>query len=136
MLTTTPAEQFEALKTGVVDQITRTFPVTDRRGGIEVRVKDVGVRDVSTADDIQGQAQARNAGRSWSVPVTGTLEFVDTATGKTVLTKPNHTLAQIPKLTRHATYIIGGAEKTVSNQWRLRPGVYVRDTQKAGEFKA
>lgn len=136
MLTTSPAEQFEALKSGVVDQITRTFPVTDRRGGIEVRVKDIGVRDAGTGDDIQGQAQARNSGRTWAVPVTGTLEFVDTATGKTVLTKPGHVLAQIPRLTRHATYIVGGAEKTVSNQWRLRPGVYVRDTQKPGEFKA
>lgn len=136
MLTTSPAEQFEALKTGVIDQITRTFPVTDRRGGIEVRVKDVGMRDVSTADDVRGQAAARNSGTTWAAPVTGTLQFVDTASGKVLLEKPNHVLVQIPKMTRHGTYIVGGAEKTVQNQWRLRPGAYVKPLQKEGEFEA
>lgn len=136
MLTTDSNSQFEDLKTSVLDQIQRTFPLADRRGSLEIRARDVRVEDSLHTDDIKGQAQARNEGKTWSVPVKGTLEVVDKATGKVLLTKSNHVLAQLPKLTRHSTYIVGGSEKTIANQWRLRPGAYVKATEREGEFEA
>lgn len=136
MLTTDANTQFEDLKTSVLDQIQRTFPIADRRGGLEIRARDVTVADNHDVDDIKGAAKARNEGKTWAVPVKGTLEVVDKTTGKVLLTKPDHTFAQLPKMTRHSTYIIGGSEKTVANQWRLRPGVYVKATERQGEFEA
>lgn len=136
MLDTDPTTQFEELKKGVLEQIEKTFPIADKRSGIEVRARDLRIKDDLHIDDIASQAAARNAGKNWTVPVSGTLEFVDAATGKTLLSKANHTFVQLPKLTRHSTYILGGSEKTIQNQWRLRPGPYVKATQKPGEFEA
>jgi hypothetical protein len=80
---------------------------------------------------------ARVEGKSWAAPVYGTVDVVDKATGKVLVSKPGTQLAKIPKLTRHYSYIVGGQEKFITNQWRLRPGPYVRESSaKGGEFKA
>lgn len=134
MLNTNPQEQFEELKKTLLTQISSTFPIQDRRGNVEVRIKDLGVEDALGTDDIRGQFQARVQGRSWAVPVTATVEVVED--GKVISSKPNVTLARLPKLTRHYSYIVAGQEKFVANQWRLRPGVYVRETQVPGQIKA
>ena len=134
MLNTNPQEQFEELKKTLLQQISSTFPIRDRRGNVEVRIKDLKVADDLGTDDIRGQFQARVQGRSWAVPVTATVEVLED--GKVVSSKPGTILARLPKLTRHYSYIVAGQEKFVANQWRLRPGVYVQETQKPGEFKA
>ncbi len=136
MLTSDPRQQFEELKEQLLAQVNQTFPVRDRAERYEVRVSDLSVDDKLGVDDIRGQFDARMSGRSWAVPVNGTIEVVDVVSGKTLVRKPNSVIAKIPKLTRHYSYIIGGQEKFISNQWRLRPGAYVKATNKPGEFEA
>ena len=135
MLNTDPNRQYEDLKTRLLAEISSTFPVVDPKSGIEVRVKNLAVSDSTLGtDDIKGQMQARLSGRSYTAPVVADVEVVDRQ-GK-VLVGRRMKIADIPKLTRHYTFIHGGQEKSVTNQWRLRPGAYVKATEKAGEFEA
>ena len=136
MLTSDPKSQFEELKTQLLSQIGQTFPIKDRTGRFEVRVSNLSVEDHLGVDDLKGQAEARLKGRSWTTPVTGTIEVVDAKDGSVLVSRPNALIAKIPKLTRHYSYIVGGQEKTIANQWRLRPGAYVKATERAGEYEA
>lgn len=135
MLTTDPNRQFEELKRKLLTEIEATFPVTDARSGVSVRVSGLEVTDSHLGtDDIKGQLEARLSGRSYTAPVSGTVEIVD-KDGKVLVSK-RMKIADIPKLTRHYTFIHGGQEKAVTNQWRLRPGAYVKKTEREGEFEA
>jgi DNA-directed RNA polymerase subunit beta' len=135
VLTTDPNKQFEELKTRLLAEIHSTFPIVDQKTGIEVRVRnlEVGGADLGT-DDIQGQMNARLGGRSYTAPVFGHVDVVD-RDGKVLVSKRAR-IADIPRLTRHHSFIIGGQEKTIANQWRLRPGAYVKATEKKGEYEA
>jgi DNA-directed RNA polymerase subunit beta' len=135
VLTIEPQAEFEELKTKLVEQIGSTFPIKDKTGRFEVRVSDVSVSDDKGVGDIKGQHDARMTGKSWAAPVTGRVSVVDVETGKSLVEKKIQ-LASIPKLTRHYSYIIGGQEKFITKQWRLRPGVYVKSTEKPGEYEA
>lgn len=136
MLADDPQKQFEEVKTSLLKQIHSTFPVQSRAGDIEVRVENLSVDDKLGVDDIASQADARHKGKSWAVPVKGDIHVVDAKTGDTLVHKKGVQIAKIPKLTRHYSFIIGGQEKFVANQWRLRPGPYVKPTEKEGEYKA
>lgn len=119
----------------VLGQIGSTFPIRDRLNRFEVQVSDLDAIDNKGVDDLKGQHEARTSGRTWSIPVKGTVKVIDLSTNKPVLQRRVQ-LATIPKMTRHYSYIVGGSEKFISNQWRLRPGVYVKSTEKEGEFEA
>ena len=135
MLTTDPNRQFEELKQRLLTEIAGTFPISDAKTGMTVHVKNLEVADSHlSTDDIRGQLNAKLSGRSYTAPVNGDVEIHD-KDGKVLLSKTMK-IAQIPKLTRHYTFIHGGQEKSVTNQWRLLPGAYVRATAKEGEFKA
>lgn len=135
MLTTDPNRQYEELKRRLLDEIAATFPIVDQKAGTEVRVKNLEVSDAGLGtDDIKGQMAARLSGRSYTAPVTADVEIVD-KDGKVQVSR-RMKIADIPKLTRHYTFIHGGQEKSVTNQWRLRPGAYVKATEKPGEFEA
>lgn len=135
MLDTDPQKQFDELKSKLLTQIKGTFPIKDAKGRFEVRVKDLEVIDEKGVDDIRGQLNARVQGTTWAAPVMGTVEIVDSK-GKVLVSKPKTRLAAIPKMTRHYGYIFDGREMTIANQWRLKPGAYVKSTEKEGEFEA
>lgn len=135
MLNTEPNREYEELKRKLLEEIQSTFPVVDSRSGYELRVKNLNVADGKLGtDDIKGQLQARLSGRSYTAPVEADVEVVDRS-GRVLVTR-RMKIADIPKLTRHYTFIHGGQEKSVTNQWRLRPGAYVKKTEKEGEFEA
>lgn len=135
VLTSTPHSQFDDLKQKLLEEISSTFPVVDHHSGVSVRVSGLAVEDSHLGtDDIKGQMAARLSGRSYTAPVTGLVEITD-RDGK-VLVGKRMKIADIPKLTRHYTFIHGGQEKSVTNQWRLRPGAYIKKMEKPGEFKA
>ena len=106
MLATDPKQTFEELKDQLIAQVSSTFPVRDRKGTVEVRVKDLSVTDDLDIDDINAQFRARMDGKSWASPLTGTIEVVDTATDNVLVSKLT-TLAKIPKLSRLYSYMIG-----------------------------
>ena len=136
MLSTTPEKQFTQVKSALLKQISGTFPIKDPKGQFEVHVEDLEVDDQAGVDDIEGQQKAREEGRTWDVPVRGSLVIRD-GKGKVLARRENHTITRIPKMTRHYTYIVGGQERTLANQWRLRPGPFVRPmANREGEFMA
>ena len=130
-----PSVQFEELKQALEEQITKTFPVRDRTGKFEVRLRDVTTVDKLGTEDIREQHRRRIEGRSWSAPVHGTVEVVDVESGK-VLVSRKQKITEIPKMTRHNSWIIDGQEMSLMNQWRLRPGAYVKAMEKPGEYEA
>lgn len=135
MLNTDPNREYEDLKRKLLAEVQSTFPIADPRSGYEVRVKNLVVADSKLGtDDIKGQLQARLSGRSYTAPIEGDVEVVD-RNGKVLVAK-RMKIADIPKLTRHYTFIHGGQERSVTNQWRLRPGPYVKKTEREGEFEA
>lgn len=131
-----PQKEFDALTGKFLNKIEEIFPIKDRLGKFEVRVANLRVQDDLGVDDIKGQYAAKVGGRNWFVPVYGDVEVLDTETKKVLSTRQGARIAGIPKLTRHYSYIIGGQEKYLANQWRLKPGVYVKEMEKPGEFKA
>lgn len=133
MLASDPQAQFDELKEKLLTQISKTFPI-ESRGGVTVSVSDLEVRDGLGVDDIKDQGKARLQGKTWAAPVLGNIKVTD-KDGK-VLVEKRLQVAKLPKLTRHFTYIVGGQEKTVANQWRLRPGPYVKATEREGEYEA
>jgi len=111
------------LNNKTLEGIRAAFPMV---GGLQsLELEDLHVPDTNTlADDVQGQHQAKVEGRSWSVPVTGTI-VLKSNDGK-VVDKQQIRLADIPVITRRHSYIMGGQEWQVDNQWQLMPGVYTR----------
>jgi DNA-directed RNA polymerase subunit beta' len=130
-----PSVQFAELKTALEEQITKTFPIRDKAGRFEVRVSDVTTIDKLGVEDIKEQHKRRIEGKSWSAQVNGVVEVVDLQTGKTLVRRTQR-ITDIPKMTRHGSWIIDGQEMSLMNQWRLRPGAYVKATERAGEYEA
>ena len=137
MLTTTADEQHSDLGNKVRRELEESFPIEDPKGQFEVSLKKVKIgKGAEDIDDIQGQLSARTEGKTWASPITATLQIKDKATGKVLIEKPNHSIGSVPRTTRHFTYIVGGKEKTLTNQWRLRPGPYIKPTDKPDEIRA
>lgn len=85
-------------------------------------------------DNIREQQKAKVEGDSWQVPVYGTVVLKDKESGK-VLDRKKVRMADLPGVTRRYSYVVGGQEWQVDNQWQLKPGVYVR-RQRSGELEA
>lgn len=84
--------------------------------------------------DLKAQKQAIIGGQSLGRRVAGTWELVDKATGK-VLDAKKMTVARVPFMTDRGTVINNGVEYTISNQLRMRPGIFTR-VKENGEIEA
>lgn len=118
-----PSEAFDTLKTRVADSVQKQFPVEGAKNTLVANK--VWVDDNLDSDDIRGQKEAKQTGRTWAVPVRAELELRDKSTGK-VKDRKVVTVAQLPKITRRYSYIVGGNEYQVNNLFRLKSGVYSR----------
>ena len=67
-------------------------------------------------------------------PLKGTIKLIDKQTGK-IVDSSTRTLAHIPYMTERHTFIVKGNEYAVSNQVRIKPGVYTRKREN-GELEA
>jgi DNA-directed RNA polymerase subunit beta' len=121
-----PVEAFETLKKNVSDAISQQFPIEGRKNTLSL--KKVWVDDNKDINDIRSQQDAKLKERSWAVPLKAEVELRDNATGK-VKSRQTVTLTQLPKITNRYTYIVGGNEYQVSNQFRLKSGVYTHIKQ-------
>jgi DNA-directed RNA polymerase beta subunit len=74
---------------------------------------------------VKDQKTALLENKSLSRRLRGDWELVDNASGQ-VIDNKRMTLAQVPYLTRRGTFVVNGNEYTLSNQLRLRSGVYTR----------
>lgn len=111
----------EAIRSKVVEGLTQSFPLQLRDKHIEISDVTVHKKDYGPHD----QKMALLSGSSLHEPVKGTLSLKDAA-GNVVEQVKNFTLAAVPWFTERHTFIIDGNEYNVSNQLRLKPGVYTR----------
>lgn len=125
-------EQFENIKESVSEAVRSALAVEGKRNRLVV--KKVHVEDKLDAEDLQSQLDAKLAMKTWGVPLYADLELQDKATGD-VLNRKKVKLLEIPKLTPRYSFIVNGSEFQVSNQLRLKPGVYVRK-RRTGETEA
>lgn len=115
----TRKEIYSAIKKGFA----RTFPVEGKK--IRLRIRDIEIpEDKFYPKSVQKKAILLE--RDLTVPVKGTMILEDKETCK-VLGKKKISLGQAPYFTpQRGTFIGNGAEYSISNQQRLRPGPYTR----------
>lgn len=123
--------QFQKMKESVATAIKNTFPV--ERDGMEIRCKNVVVKDDVSSNDYDQQKRIKLDGGTLSIPVYADLELIDKKENRLVSTKTVR-IADLPRVTDRGSYIVGGNEYQVGYQLRLRPGIYTTET-KAGDHK-
>lgn len=104
-----------------LEGLTTSFPLTLRDRTIELHDPHVVEKDFGPND----QKRALLQGTSLHEPVKATLVMRD-QTGKEVERVKNFTLLNLPYFTERHTFIVDGNEYQVSNQIRMKPGVYTR----------
>lgn len=104
-----------------IQSIKDAFPFDGKEFSVDV--KDVKVHPAHILP--RDHKKAILSARTLSEPIRGTL-VLRNARGKTVQKVPNFNLLQLPYLTDHHTFVVGGNSYNVSNQLRMKPGVYTR----------
>jgi DNA-directed RNA polymerase subunit beta' len=117
-------KQFESVKRSALSAIKNSFPVTGNKH--KLILKDAWVDDKLDIHDIPSQKNARINNKTWSVPVFAALDLVDARTGELIDSTRRMRLMDLPKITPRSSYIVDGNEYQVTNQLRLRPGIYTR----------
>jgi len=121
-----PREGFELLKDRVTTEVKAAFPQEGNDHILDI--ENVEIQDELDPEDIEGQKKAKLGGSTWGVPVKAEFVLKDKASGK-VINRSKIKVATIPKHTRRHSFIVGGSEYQVDNQWRLKPGIYTRVAQ-------
>lgn len=78
--------------------------------------------------DLARQKEAILTGKTPHRRIRGTWTLTDNETGQR-LDKKDATIAAVPFYTNRGTFILNGTEYTLSNQMRLRPGIFVRQKE-------
>ena len=126
-------KQFEDIKKAATDAIKSIFPVRGKKRTL--LLENVWVEDNRGMTDFKDQANTKRRGGTWGVPVYASFKLIMNADNKTIDQNKKIRLFLLPKPTgSRFSYIVNGSEYQVSNQLRLKPGVYTvrRD---AGDLK-
>jgi DNA-directed RNA polymerase subunit beta' len=124
-------DAFEQLKRGVTESVKEHLPHEGKHR--KLVVNGVFVEDDKDTDDIEDQAKALLAKKTWSVPIRADLSLIDKSDGKEI-NRAVVKVGDLPKLTTRQSYIVGGREYTAGRQRRLKSGVYTRQGR-SGEFE-
>ena len=124
--------QFEAVKKSAIDALKEIFPVEGKKR--ELKAESIWVEDNASATDFAAQASIKKKDGTWGVPVYASMVLIDKATGKVIDKAPKVKIFNLPKITDRYSYIVRGNEYQVTNQLRLKPGVYTLRKQN-GELK-
>lgn len=116
-------EAHEHFRDHVLEGLKEHFPIEGRLQSLHLDRLEVD--DTLHPDDIRAQHQAKMDGETWAAPVYATLTLKDNRTGQTV-DKRRMKVAEIPQITRRYSYIVGGKEYQLDNQWQLKPGIYTQ----------
>lgn len=129
-----PELQYEAMKDVVQQTIKDQFPFEGKRQ--ELRLVKSWVEDKPNRHSKRATKEARINEHHNSSPVLGHLKLIDKDTGKVIDEVKRMRLARVPVPTpMTGGYLINGSEFQISNQERLKPGVYTRRTG-AGHLEA
>jgi DNA-directed RNA polymerase subunit beta' len=105
-----------------------SFPVEGRKHTIRAsnfRWKNFGPEVLF---DVRQAKEAKLKEKSINADLLADVEIVENETGKVIERKSGHTVLYLPHLTMNSSFIIGGKERQIVNQLRLRPGMYTRFT--------
>ena len=125
-------QQFEAVKKAAVAAVQHVFPVEGKLRTL--KLEKVWVDDSQDSEDFASQAKAKAKDATWGASVYADLSLIEKATGRVIDRSPKVRLFTLPKPTDRFSYIVSGNEYQVSNQLRLKPGVYTLRKQN-GELK-
>jgi len=121
----------QAIFDRVQKAVSESYPKENDRYALQLtNVRYSKPKEYTLAD----QKQALNRGQSLYWPLKGTWSLLDKANNKVVEQKES-VVAHVPYATQRGTFIQKGSEYTVTNQMRLRPGVYARQKE-SGELEA
>jgi DNA-directed RNA polymerase subunit beta' len=126
-----PRESSDHLRDQTLEALKTHFPIKGSTHTVELASLSVG--DGLDPDDIRQQHKAKVEGGSFAVPVHGHLRLIENSTGNVVDEKKLR-LVDLPQMTSRYSYIVGGKEYQVSNQWQLKPGAYTH-RGKDGQLK-
>ena len=128
-----PGEAYGHFREQALEGIAAHFPLVGKQRTLELAGLEVGDED-GQLDDLRAQKQAKLAGETWSSPVHANFVLKNTATGEVIENKRIR-VAELPRVTRRQSHIVGGKEYQVDAQWQLKPGAYVRRKQ-TGEVES
>lgn len=111
---------WQGMKDGLTEGLSEVFPIIGKKQ--ELHLSDISIKDNLDPADSASQKKAILNGSSWTVPVHGTLTLKDKS-GKP-LDSTKIRLLSLPKTTDRGTIIYNGTEYNITNQLRLKPGVY------------
>lgn len=112
----------DKIREQAVSTLKKVFPFVGKRYTIDV--DDVKVHEAKYTPEDHKRAILQ--ARSMAEPIRGTLLLKDNKTGKVIDKIPKFNLLQLPYFTPHGTFVLGGSSYSVSNQLRMKPGVYTR----------
>lgn len=112
----------DKIRQRAVESLKNVFPIVGKKFTLDVKDVRVQEADVSLGAHKKAILQAR----SLVEPVRGTLQLRDNRTGKVVQELQNFNLLQLPYYTHDHTFLIDGTTYSVTNQLRMKPGVYTR----------
>lgn len=107
-------------------------PISNRRHTLSLR--DVDYDKADGEFSLQKQKEAILGGKTLNRKIRGTWQLTDNATGE-LLDEREAVVAHVPYFTGRGTMINNGNEYTLSNQIRLRPGIFTRRKDN-GEIEA
>lgn len=120
-LLTNADEKRERIREHLMSGIEQVFPLEGTYFKIELVSFDVQRRVFSPTE----QKRALLEQDTLTEPLRGTLRLIDKRTGE-VVDEGKRTLVHIPYFTERHTFVVKGNEYSVSNQVRIKPGVYTR----------
>jgi len=123
-------ERRERIRQQTVAALAKTMPVEGTKFSLEVKDISVEKKDFT----LKEQKEAILVGKSLNERVSATLIIRNNKTGK-VVDKQKKTVAQLPWMTPRHTFTVKGTEYSLSNQLRIKPGVYTR-TRNNGDLEA
>lgn len=125
-------EQFEAVKASAINSIRSIFPIQGKLRTL--KIDEIWVEDSHGMKDYADQLAVKNKEGTWGVPVYANMSLVDRSSGKILDREKKVKIFNLPKVTDRLSYIVKGNEYQVTNQFRLKPGVYTLRKQN-GELK-
>ena len=114
------------IRNKAIRNIQEAFPFEGK--DLTVDVEDVKVHTIQVSPN--DHKKALMTARTLSEPIRGTL-VLRNARGKVIQRLSKFNLLQLPYLTDHHTFVVNGNSYNVSNQLRMKPGVYTRKRRNA-----
>ena len=124
--------QFEAVKKSATDALKEIFPVEGKLRTL--KIDNIWVDDKADPQDYAAQSSLKAKDGTWGVPIYASMSLVDKASGKVIDHSEKIKMFNLPKITDRCSYIVKGNEYQVTNQLRLKSGVYTLRKQN-GELK-